>query len=111
MDFPFTAGFLLIGSFPHTEGVQLGGGLFRPSAVGFGAGRAGMKNFADFQRFIAENALRTFLGEITNTNDPLRLQKVDHPHQMPVASFEDWRHFAGGEFVRRAIAATGFAEN
>src|SRR5687767_13159100 len=108
--FPISATILPNGLFPYPESAELCRGLFRPATIGFGAGGAGMQDFADFYRLAFQRGLRPLLRKVPNRDNPLGMEHFDHAPEMPVARVDDGRDFAGRKFIGGAIAAADFIE-
>ena len=89
---------------------QLGGGLFGPSAVGGGAGGAGVENFANADVNAIKGFGCTFFGEAAHGDEPIGFKKFYDAAQVRIARGHQGRGLGGWQFVRRAIAAGVFHE-
>ena len=96
---------------PHAQFLKLARDPGLPIAVGRRAGRAGMQNPREFERARAADAGRSLRGKIPHANQPLGLQDGEAGSQVLVAGGEQGDFLRGGQFVRRAVAATAFQES
>ncbi|MBL68366.1 MAG: hypothetical protein CMO74_07955 [Verrucomicrobiales bacterium] len=89
---------------------HLGGGFFGPTAVGGGAGGAGVKDFANLNVESVECLGGTFLGKTAHGDEPFGFKNFHHAAQVRIARGHQGRGLGGGQLVRRAIAAGVFHE-